>query len=359
MHAAELSQLVIAPAETDEDLEALIAVRKIVNPNARPEVANLRHALSSSRAGLVFLVDRLAEEPVACGFVEASTGSFAAGDVAVVPNRRRAGIGSALLAEASRRARSLDKDSLQIEVRKSDEASRSFLERRGFGKVGAEEAVSLTLGGDPASSVPAEGITIVSRRERPDVVEAMYEVFVEAEQDVPGSPTGETIEAWRAREIDRPSRSPDLSFVALAGGEVVGYAVLEVLGDGGHHGFTAVKRAWRRRGVATALKRAQIHAAGRMGLGRLITGSERRGGNARAPLGAREHESPARCPHCGGLLGTPQDRSGQADVRGEYAGEGDDDPDLAGSYDDPRRKRGPSRSSRRPQPDSAGDGQSG
>ena len=290
MHAAELSQLVIAPAETDEDLEALIAVRKIVTPNARPQVANLRHALSSSTAGLVFLVARLADEPVACGFVEGSTESFAAADVAVVPNMRRAGIGSALLTEASRRARSLGKDSLQLEVRKSDDASRSFLERRGFEKVGGEEAVSLRLAGDPAPSVPPDGITIVSRRERPDVVEAMYEVFVEAEQDVPGAPTGETIEAWRAREIDRPSRSPDLSFVAIAAGEVVGYAVLDVFGDEGHHGFTAVKRAWRRRGVAMALKRAQIDAACRRGLDRLITGSEERNlpmGSLNAKLGYR------------------------------------------------------------------------
>jgi ribosomal protein S18 acetylase RimI-like enzyme len=68
--------------------------------------------------------------------------------VAVVPNRRRAGIGSALLAEVSREARSLGKESLQLEARKSDEGSRSFLERRGFEKVGGEEAVSLKLGGD-------------------------------------------------------------------------------------------------------------------------------------------------------------------------------------------------------------------
>ena len=276
MQAAELSQLVIAPAETDEDLEALIAVRKIVTPNARPQVANLRHALSSSEAGLVFLVARVGEEPVACGFVESSTASYAPADVAVVPDRRGRGIGSALLAEVSRRARSLDRDSLQLEVRKSDDASRSFLERRGFEKVGGEEAVSLKLDAAPVASAPPEGITVASRRERPDVVEAMYEVFVEAEQDVPGAPMGETIEAWRAREIGRPSRSPELSFVAIAGEEVVGYAVLDVFGDEGHHGFTAVKRAWRQRGVATALKRAQIEAATRMGLDRLITGSEER-----------------------------------------------------------------------------------
>jgi mycothiol synthase len=37
-----------------------------------------------------------------------------------------------------------------------------------------------------------------------------------------------------------------------------------------------VKRDWRRRGVATALKRAQMAAAKRAGFRRLVTGSEER-----------------------------------------------------------------------------------
>jgi GNAT superfamily N-acetyltransferase len=276
MHEFELSKLVITPAETDEDLEALIAVRMLADPKVRPQVANLRHALRSSTAGLAFLLARLGEEPVAGGFVESSTETFAGGDVTVVPKRRGVGIGTALLAEVSRRARALGKDSLQVQARKSDDASRSFLERRGFAKVGGEEAVSLVLVEAPAHAAPPEGVAILSRRERPDVDEEMYGVFVEAEQDVPGASTGETIEAWRAREIDRPTRSPDLSFVAIAAGEVVGYAVLDVVGDEGRHGFTAVKRAWRRRGIATALKSAQIAAATRLGLSVLVTGSEER-----------------------------------------------------------------------------------
>jgi RimJ/RimL family protein N-acetyltransferase len=104
----------------------------------------------------------------------------------------------------------------------------------------------------------------------------MYDVYLDAVRDVPGAPPAETIEAWQAREVHRPSRSPDLSFLAIADGEVVGYAVLDVFGDEGHHGFTAVKRAWRRRGVATALKRAQVAAAGALGLERLTAGSEER-----------------------------------------------------------------------------------
>jgi mycothiol synthase len=276
MQAAELSQLVVAPAKTDEDLEALVTVRKIVDPRARPTVANLRHALNSSEAGLAFLVAWLDDEPVACGFVERSSAGYAAADVTVVPAQRCRGIGSAVLAEASARASHLGAERLQLEVRKSDVTARSFLKRRGFEKVGGEEAVSLKLGGPIGPWPVPEGIEIVSRRERSFDVEAMYEVYVEAVQDVPGAPLGETIDAWSAREIDRPSRNPDLSFAAYAGDQVVGYAVLDVFGDEGHHGFTAVKPAWRRRGVATALKRAQIGAATGMGLVRLVTGSEER-----------------------------------------------------------------------------------
>ena len=276
MERPELSQLAIAPAETDVDLEALIAVRKIVTPRARPTVANLRHALESSTEGLTFVVARLGDEPVACGFVEGPAANFAPADVAVVPDRRNMGIGSAVLAYVSERAWALGKEVLQLQVKQSDESSRAFLERRGFQKVGGEEAVSLRLDAPQPPSVPPDGIRILSRRERPDVVEAMYEVYVECDQDVPGSSGPLTLEGWRALDIDRPSRSPDLAFVALDGDEVVGYAVADIFGDEGHHGFTAVKRAWRRRGIATALKRAQIAAATDLGLKRLATGSEER-----------------------------------------------------------------------------------
>ena len=113
MQARELSQLVMAAAESDADLEALITVRKATDRRARPTLANLRHALTSSHAGLVFLVARLGDEPVACGFVQRSTAAHAAADVSVVPSRRRRGVATAMLAEASAHAARLGKDRLQ------------------------------------------------------------------------------------------------------------------------------------------------------------------------------------------------------------------------------------------------------
>ncbi len=49
-----------------------------------------------------------------------------------------------------------------------------------------------------------------------------------------------------------------------------------MFGDEAHHGLTATRRDWRRRGVATALKHAEIAAAKRGRFRRLVTESEER-----------------------------------------------------------------------------------
>src|SRR6266540_7410041 len=276
MSALELSQLVVTPAETDADLEAMIHVRRLVTPEARPTVENLRFNLES-KADLNYLVACVGDEPVACAYVEPWT-AFAVGDVAVVPEHRRRGVGSALLAEISRRARGFGKDEIQGEIKESDAESRGFLERRGFAQVGGEKAVVLDLEGiEPPGVDPPAGVRIASRVEEPDRLEDMYVVGVQADEDIPGSAGVQTFEQWRAHEIDKPTRRPEFCFVALAGDEVVGYAALQIFGkDDAFHGLTATRRDWRRRGVASALKRAEIAAAKRAGFRRLVTESEER-----------------------------------------------------------------------------------
>lgn len=276
MSATELSQLAIAPAETDADLEAMIHVRRLVTPEARPTVANLRFNLQTNE-GLVYLVGRVGAEPVACGFFHVIDAAVVPCAIAVVPQHRRRGVGSALLAEFSASARAAGKPELIGEVKASDAESRAFLERRGFVRAGGEEAVVLDLDAmdEPAFS-PPPGVRIASRVDEPDRLEGMYAVGAQADADIPGSLGVRTFEEWRADEIDKPSRRPELCFVALAGDEVVGYAALQVLGDEAHHGLTATRRDWRRRGVATALKLAEIAAAKRAGFHRLVTESEER-----------------------------------------------------------------------------------
>jgi GNAT superfamily N-acetyltransferase len=195
----------------------------------------------------------------------------------VTPDARRQGVGTALLAAVSERARTAGLAELEGPIRADDEGSLQHFQRRGFTKSGGEEAVVLDLAdiGDLTAEPPA-GLRIVfsgrGARHRG--------------RDVRGCPRGRTRhprrcprappEVWRAAEIERPSLEPELTFLALAGDEVVGYAILDSLRGEPWHRLTAVKRAWRGHGIATALKRAQIQAAKKKGYARLVTTNEER-----------------------------------------------------------------------------------
>src|SRR5581483_12029525 len=100
----------------------------------------------------------------------------------------------------------------------------------------------------------------------------------------------QTFEEWRVFAVERPSRDLDLTFLALAGGRVVGVAYLETYGDVHFHNLTGVARDWRGRGVASALKRAQIAGARARGSRRLVTESQHENApmrNLNAKLGYR------------------------------------------------------------------------
>jgi mycothiol synthase len=272
-----VSRLAITRAASDRDLEDMIEVRKTADPERTPpRIENLRHSLA--RAGNTFLIAREGARPVACGFVWTDTAAgHAEAHVVVVPAARRHGVGAAFLAELQALARTDGKTELEGEVREHDGASRAFLERRGYRVVGGEKWLSLDLAtADLLPPEPPAGISIVTRAERPDLTDALYAVAQEGTADIPGFPGPTTYEHFRSIEIDRPTRKPEYFFIALAGEEPVGYATLDDFGRDAQNGLTAVKRAWRRRGIATALKRTQIAAARDAGFRRLITGSEER-----------------------------------------------------------------------------------
>jgi mycothiol synthase len=295
MQSQAVPGLDITRVVDDRDLEAMIAVRTSADPDRTPpRLENLRHHLASDD-DLTYLVARLDDEPVGCGFVRTWPSGNADAHLVVVPHARRRGIGSALLADLSAHARAAGNDTLQGEAREDDADSRNYLERRGYRVVGGEKAVALDLRELEAPvPVPPAGVQIVSRAQRPDIVEALYPIALEAIEDIPGIDERPSVEQWRAFEIDRPTRTPELFFVALAGDDAIGYATMDDFGRDAHHGLTAVKREWRHRGVATALKHAQIAAAKQAGFRRLVTGSEERNApmrNLNAKLGYRAEPS--------------------------------------------------------------------
>jgi GNAT superfamily N-acetyltransferase len=272
----------VAAAETDADLEAVVEVRERAAPDLGADVPQLRHQRAFWH-DLLLLVARLDGEPVGSAFAGVFPGAdeepHASADVTVVPDHRGRGVGGDLLARISTHARSLGKEAMIGEAREGDTRSIAWLARRGFEEIERQKAVELDLAAVELSAAGAPpGIRIVSRAEvdLEPLLPEMYEAAGEAGGDVPGLDAGFswTFDEWRAFEIDRPSRDPSLGFLALDGTTVVGFASIDVIGGRASNGLTGVRRAYRRRGIARALKLAQIRAAKEAGFTSLLTESE-------------------------------------------------------------------------------------
>ena len=206
----------------------------------------------------------------------------ARGSVAVVPSSRRRGAGSALLHALSSWARELGYVELMGPVKETDDRSLAWARRRGYVEIGRNSllALDLTRTEKPVVELP-DGIEIVAWADRPDLEEGMYAVAREAYPDVPGEEDAGVapFAEWLAMDMQGAGDRPEATFVALAGDEVVAYAKLSLSlarPTVAMHDMTGVRRDWRGRGIATALKAAEIAWALDNGYQRLETQNEER-----------------------------------------------------------------------------------
>lgn len=273
-----MTELTIAPARTRGELTTFLAIGEAVHPGPKPSVDGLEHELATS-ASTAFVLAWRGAQAVGAGVGKTSSVGDAYYTMARVPPAyRRAGVGAALLAALSDRARRAGRGSLIGRLREDDDEARRFVERRGFSVLSRECPVFLDLSRfqEPARELPA-GVEIVSLAERPDLVEAAYAVHAIALRDVPvGSeaPTAHPFREWLAETVDAPGSLPDLSLVAILDGEVVGWAGLAALSGGeetAENLLTGVLREARGRGIATALKVEQARRARLAGFLRIET----------------------------------------------------------------------------------------
>jgi len=206
----------------------------------------------------------------------------ARGSVAVAPAFRRTGVGSALLDALSAWARDLGYVDLTGPVKETDDVSLAWTRRRGFVEIGRNSilALDLTRATRPTVRAP-DGIEVVAWAERPEAAPGMYAVAREAYPDVPGEEDAEIapFEEWLAMDMQGAGDRPEATFVALAGDEVVAYAKLSLSlarPTVAMHDMTGVLRAWRGRGIARALKAAEIAWAMENDYERLETQNEER-----------------------------------------------------------------------------------
>ena len=271
-----------ACASEDEEVRAL-EIHNIVWPHRAVTMDEVRSFKAASKDYGDFLATVDGEEK----------GSAA---VAILPQRpragflfltvledgRRRGAGSALYATVSDWLRERGLDVLHASVSEDDELSLAYARRRGFHEIERYPRLLLDLStiDEPVVQAPP-GVEILTWAERPELVRGMYEVAVEAYADVPGGDAEEMepFEDWLAHDMQGSGDKPEATFVAVAGGEVVGYAkysLTEARPRVAFHDMTGVRRSWRGRGVARALKQAQIAWAKRAGYEELETSNEER-----------------------------------------------------------------------------------
>ena len=202
------------------------------------------------------------------------------GEAFVLPEHRGRGLGVVLFSALANWVQERGCVTLETTVAEDDEATLTWVHRRGFREVGRQSRLVLDLSAIEAPAVdPPEGVEIVSWADRPDLTAALYEVACEAYPDVPGQDEHrmDSFETWLSKDMRGESDRPDATFIALAEGAVAGYAKLSLSSSdstSAQHDMTGVKRAFRGRGIAGALKRAEIAWAKQAGYEALETDNE-------------------------------------------------------------------------------------
>lgn len=260
----------IRRAETSADVEAHSACWSAVWPE---DVVSVD-----------FVLDRMAREPerlylnalegdrvIGTGFVgRSSRPGFRPVAVTVLPEWRGRGLGGTLLDRCLEYARSLGGVTALGTVREDEGDAVAFVLDRGFEVM--DRVVSLVLDLDvsmTAPSAPPEGIRIA------ELDEARYaDAFAVYCDGVADIPTGEPLSAPSFADWVTEIEQDLLAVIALDGDSVVGFANLEmrnaplgVLGNG----LTTVVQSHRGRGIAEALKRAEVAWAAGGGFRQITT----------------------------------------------------------------------------------------
>jgi len=267
--------IVVRAAESDADLEAWRRVFMAVVPNER--ATTVEQMRTTARRDLLRLLAEVDGEVVGSGIAGRSDLVGAASLAPrVVPSARRRGVGTELLRTLARHAESLGVDVVGANV--DDAGSLAFAERYGFHEIDRQIEQVRAVGHEDLPTAP-RGVEIVSVAARPELWPVAYEVVgAQAFEDMAlVAPIEASLAEWEQDWIS----DPEAMFVAVADGQVVGCAGLILDDDQPHraeNALTAVRRDWRGRGVAAALKRTTLAWAARNGVGEVYTWTQR--GNA-------------------------------------------------------------------------------
>lgn len=256
-----------------------------------PEAIEHLRAQTPTRRDWVAVLDGEKVGVGSCGVpLGMETSSAAMSMLLVVRQARHRGVGGALYRQVSDHARALARSQLQMFSFEDDPDTAGFAEHHDFSVIGRTRGLRLPLERCRRPAVdPPPGVEITTLATRPDLAHGVWEVASEAMPDIPRTDDARmqagSYEQFAARQLAGPLYIPEATFLAVAGERVVGYAQLGWMSRArgiANHEMIAVRGDWRGKGVAQALKAAQIAWAIDNGLRELRAGNDERNAAARA-----------------------------------------------------------------------------
>jgi GNAT superfamily N-acetyltransferase len=269
---------------TIKDAAAAVRLLTTVNPETVFSIEGFRHNWLSSppaarrTAWCVEEDDTIVGWAIAAMMVETSEPGVGWAAANVHPDRRGAGLGSALLAAAERHAAEIGVTRV-LSFSRGDEASSSFASARGYTQTASNEILVV----DPRTvEPPAVPVDVELRpfRAFADDPSPIFRVDTISMLDEPGDARFDalTYEYWVERLMGNPLLDHDASTVVLIDGTAAAITMLMVdrsTGRGQNNG-TGTLPEFRNRGLATLAKRASLVRAAQLGCTSIYTGNNAR-----------------------------------------------------------------------------------
>jgi GNAT superfamily N-acetyltransferase len=268
----------VKPVSGYDDLALWVEIRNQAAPDD-PETVEMMALVRARELHRMDLLAFLDGEPAGAAFLAGDPASVASThpyvDVRVREDLRGRGVGTALVDKLAEGARVQGKLGFECSVLDSDSHSLGYVERRGYEEIRRVDKWTLELIGDVPRHEPPEGVEIAWLAERPDLMNAMYDVATETYPEFGGwiGRQADTIQDWLVYELGNPAMPVELTSVAVArGDQVAGFSTFIRLPDErtASHRMVVVAPPWRGRGIARALVSAQLHGAKAAGYEQMV-----------------------------------------------------------------------------------------
>ncbi|HEX6868919.1 MAG TPA: GNAT family N-acetyltransferase [Candidatus Limnocylindrales bacterium] len=264
-----MSELTVRRATNDADLEKWNRVRRIVVPDEPSSTLEQLRSMAAEPDRVFFLAE-LDGETVGSGVASDSNLADGFAMPRILPPHRRRGFGTALLEALLDHHVAVGHRT--VSSRAEDDVAFAFATHHGFVEIDRQIEQVRTITSREPDPPPYPGVEFTTVAADPGLLERAYPLATHGYADMAlvTGPAHVPLDEWLRDEATLPGGS----IVAIADGEIVGWAGLTAWNDDdtrAENGLTVVHRAWRGRGLATALKRRQLAWASVNGLRELVT----------------------------------------------------------------------------------------